>query len=86
VLVLVQALAQEVGRSSAGSRTLRAALPRRSVFHLIYDPTSDGGEGREMTRSVNCEFFGLDRFGLVCPPSPGLETIRNQTLPRAITD
>ena len=44
MLVLVQALAHEVGRSSAGSRMLRAALPRRSVFHLIYDPTSDGGD------------------------------------------
>jgi hypothetical protein len=27
------------------------------------------------TRSVNCESFGLDRFGLVSPPNPGLETI-----------
>ncbi len=39
-----------------------------------------------MTQSVNCDFFGLDRFGLVSPPDPGLESIRNQTLPRAITD
>jgi hypothetical protein len=39
-----------------------------------------------MTQSVNCEFFGLDRFGLSSPPYPGLETIRNQTLPKAITD
>ncbi len=39
-----------------------------------------------MTQSVNREFFVLDRFGLVSPPYPGLETIRNQTLTRAITD
>jgi hypothetical protein len=39
-----------------------------------------------MTQSVNREFFGLDRFGLFSPPYAGLETIRNQTLPRAITD
>jgi hypothetical protein len=39
-----------------------------------------------MTQSVNREFFGLDRFGRVSPPDPGLETIRNQTLPKAITD
>jgi hypothetical protein len=35
---------------------------------------------------VNSEFFGFDRFGLVSPPYPGLETIQNQTLPKAITD
>jgi hypothetical protein len=39
-----------------------------------------------MTQSVNREFLGLDRFGLVSPPNPGLETIRNQTLPMAIPD
>jgi hypothetical protein len=39
-----------------------------------------------MTQSVNREFFGLDRFGLVSLPYPGLETIRTQTLPGAITD
>jgi hypothetical protein len=38
------------------------------------------------TQSVNREFFGSDRFGLISPPYPGLETIRNQTLPGAITD
>ncbi len=30
-----------------------------------------------MTQNVNCEVFGLDRFGLVSPPYPDLETIRN---------
>jgi hypothetical protein len=44
------------------------------------------GERVFMTQSVNREVFGLDRFGLVSPPNPGLETIRNQTLNRAITD
>jgi hypothetical protein len=39
-----------------------------------------------MTQSVNCEIFGLDRFGLVSPPHSGLETIRNQKLPKAITN
>ncbi len=39
-----------------------------------------------MTQSVNREFFGLDRFGLVSPPYRGLETIRNQNLPKAITE
>jgi hypothetical protein len=57
-----------------------------SVHQRISDAPLACGEGRFMTQSVNREFFGLDRFGLVSPPYPGLETIRNQTLPRAITD
>jgi hypothetical protein len=39
------------------------------------------GEGPSLTQSVNCEFSGLDRNGLVRPSYPGLETIRYQTLP-----
>ncbi len=57
-----------------------------SRFGLKADGVLEGAEGRFMTQSVHCEFFGLDRFGLVSPPYPGLETIRNQTLPNAITD
>jgi hypothetical protein len=45
-----------------------------------------GREGALLTQSVNCEFFGLDRFGLVDLSDGGLETIRNQTLLGAITD
>jgi len=57
-----------------------------SVHRRIADLIPSHGEGQLMTQSVNCEFVGLDRFGLVSPPYPGLETSRNQTLPRAITD
>ena len=57
-----------------------------SRFGRKADGISERAEGRQMTQSVNCEFLGLDRFGLVSPSYPGLETIRNQTLPRAITD
>ncbi len=57
-----------------------------SAFRRIADLAQRGAEGRSLTQSVNREFFGLDRFGPVNPPYPGLETIRNQTLPRAITD
>ncbi len=39
-----------------------------------------------MTQSVNCEFIGLDRFDLVNLSDGGLNTIRNQTLPGAISD
>jgi hypothetical protein len=38
-----------------------------------------------LTQCVNSEFFGLDLFGLVSRSYLGLETIRNQTLPEAIT-
>jgi hypothetical protein len=57
-----------------------------SVHSCIPDVPLARSEGRFMTQSVNCESFGLDRNGLVSPPYPGLETIRNQTLPKAITD
>jgi len=57
-----------------------------SVYRRIADLIPSHGEGQLMTQSVNCEFFGLDRFGLVSPPYSGLETIRNQTLLGAITD
>jgi len=57
-----------------------------SVYRRIADLIPSHGEGRYMTQSVNREFFGLDRFGLVSPPYPGLETIRNQTLPGVITE
>ena len=57
-----------------------------SVYPRIADAPPTGAEARHMTQSVNCESFGFDRNGLVSPPNPGLETIRNQTLSRAITD
>ena len=57
-----------------------------SRFEWKADGILEGAEGRFMTQSVNREFFELDRFSLVSPPYSGLETIRNQTLPRAITD
>jgi hypothetical protein len=57
-----------------------------SANRRIPEVAPTGGEGPFMTQSVHCEFFGLDRFGLVSPPYLGLKTIRNQTLPRAITD
>ncbi len=57
-----------------------------SAYRRIADAPPTGAEGRHMTQSVNYESFGLDRFGLVSLPYPGLETIRNQTLPRAIID
>jgi len=57
-----------------------------SGHHRIPDAVPSFVEGRSLTQSVNREFFGLDWFGLVSPPYPGLETIRNQTLPKAITD
>jgi hypothetical protein len=57
-----------------------------SRFGLKADGVSEGAEGRVMTQSVNREFFKLDRLSLVSPSNPGLETIRNQTLPGAITD
>jgi len=57
-----------------------------SVYRRIADVVQRGREGRQMTQSVNREFFGMYRFDLVSPPYPGLETIRNQTLPKAITD
>ncbi len=57
-----------------------------SVYRRIADVLSQGAEGPTMTQSVNREFFCLDRIGLVSPIYLGLETIRNQTLPEAITD
>jgi hypothetical protein len=57
-----------------------------SAHRRIPDVALTGAEGPTMTQSVNREFFGLDRFGRVRPPDPGLETVRNQTLPGAITD
>jgi hypothetical protein len=57
-----------------------------SVHRRIPDAKPSGAEGRSLTQCVNREFFGLDRFGLVDPPYPGLETIRNQTLPKAIAN
>jgi hypothetical protein len=44
-------------------------------------PDSGHRERVLLTQSVNCEFTGLDRLGLVSPSYRGLETIRNQTLP-----
>ena len=45
------------------------------------DLIRSASERVQLTQSVNCEFFGLDRNGLVSPSYPGLETIRYQTLP-----
>ena len=56
-----------------------------SVHRRIADLIPSHGEGQLLTQSVNCELFGLDRFGLVSRPYLDLETIRNQTLPRAMT-
>ncbi len=50
------------------------------------DLISSRREGVPLTQSVNREYVGSDRIGLVDPPYPGLETIRNQTLPRTITE
>jgi hypothetical protein len=62
----------------------------RSAAGWRYCPMADliqsASECTFMTQSVNRGFFGLDRFGLVSPSYAGLETIRNQTLPGAITD
>jgi hypothetical protein len=55
-----------------------------SVHRRIADLIPSHGEGQLMTQSVNCEFFDLDRLGLVSTPYPGLETIQNQTLPRGL--
>ena len=57
-----------------------------SAYRRIPDLAAKGAEGRSLTQSVNCEFFGWDRFDLVSPPYLGLETVRNQTLPSMITD
>jgi hypothetical protein len=57
-----------------------------SAYRRKTDLVRSRRECTQLTQSVNREFFGLDRFGLVSPPNPGLETIRNQTLPTAITD
>ncbi len=57
-----------------------------SEEHPRADLRGPCGERVLVTQSVNREFFGLDRFSLVSPSYPGLETIRNQTLHRAITD
>ncbi len=52
-----------------------------SRFGRKTDSDLEGAEGRSLTQSVNREFVGSDRIGLVSPPYLGLETIRNQTLP-----
>ena len=57
-----------------------------SAYGSITANRNGPGEGPGLTQSVNREYFGLDRFGLISPPYLVLETIRNQTLPRAITD
>ena len=57
-----------------------------SAMAPLADMRAPVAELPSLTQSVNREFFGMDRFDLVSPPYPGLETIRNQTLPRAITD
>jgi hypothetical protein len=57
-----------------------------SVDRRIPDPVQRGAECVFLTQSVNCEFFGLDRFGLVDLSDGGLEPTRNQTLPKAISD
>ncbi len=57
-----------------------------SAYRRIADVVQGDAECTQMTQSVNREFFCLDLFGLVSPSDLGLETIRNQTLPRAITD
>jgi hypothetical protein len=56
-----------------------------SVHRRIAGLIPGHGEGQLMTQSVSREILGLDRFGLSSPPYHGLETIRNQTLARAIT-
>ena len=72
---------------SAGTLPLLEALcGSTSAYRRITDLARRGDELPIMTQSVNCEIFGLDRNGLVSPSYPSLETIRNQTLPRAITD
>jgi hypothetical protein len=45
-----------------------------SVHRRIADLIPSHGEGQLMTQSVNREFFKMDRFGLVSPPYPGLES------------
>ena len=45
------------------------------------DAAPSGAEGRLMTLAVNCEFSGLDGYGLHSRSYPGLESTRNQTLP-----
>jgi hypothetical protein len=57
-----------------------------SVHRRISDVPLARREGRFMTQSVTRDFLGLDRFGPVSLLYSGLETIRNQTLPMAITD
>jgi hypothetical protein len=57
-----------------------------SAYRRIPDPVQPAAERVLLTQSVYREFRSLDRFGIVSPPYPGLETIRNQTLPGAITD
>jgi hypothetical protein len=57
-----------------------------SAIYRISGIPVDAADGPGLTQSVNRKFFGLDRFGLVSPPNPVLETIRNQTLPGPITD
>ncbi len=52
-----------------------------SVHRRILDVVQRDSECVLLTQSVNCEFSGLDRNGLVSPPYAGLETIRYQTLP-----
>ena len=65
-------------RSMNGGRRLplsMVGIPRNFVSH-------SHGEGQLMTQSVNRAFFGLDRNGLLNRSYLGLETTRNQTLPR----
>ena len=50
------------------------ARRRMSGFGRKADGISERAEGRQMSQSVNRKFLGLDRFGLVSPPYPGLET------------
>ncbi len=83
-------LARSRRSAAAGFRSAYRRLTdlrgRMSVQRRIPDLAPKGSEGRFMTQSVNREFFDLDRFGLVSLPYPGLETIRNQTLSKAIAD
>ena len=78
-------LAQRRSSAAAGSRSAYRRLTdlrgSMSGHRRIPDVAPSGSEGRFMTQSVNREFFGLDRFSLVSPPYPGLETIRIHTLP-----